>query len=83
MCTRAPRLQALLSQLTRSLAPRAPAGAARHLHTSQPLLRGTKNLGWYYRALAQAERDKARGAAPPPFPEAPLHGRARARLPGL
>ena len=79
MCTRAPHLQALLAQLTRTLAPRAAAGGARHLHTSPPLLRGTKNLGWYHRALQQQERDKARGAAPPPFPEAPLHGRARAR----
>lgn len=39
---------------------------------------GSKNLGWYQRALAAQEQEAA-AEARPPFPAAPLHGRERRR----
>jgi hypothetical protein len=40
--------------------------------------RHAKNRGWYFRALEQ-QRAAAEAEALPPFPETPLHGRARPR----
>jgi len=56
------------------------APAARGLHASAAVLRGTKGRDWLVKAQARLERSAARAAAPPPpFPAQTLHGRKRAR----
>lgn len=53
-------------------------GATRAVSTTAPLLRGSKNLDWYFNALR--EQELARQAVDAPvFPAEPLHGRRRAR----
>lgn len=59
-----------MAQAIRQSARAAMSGTMRVRHA--------KNRGWYFRAL-ERQRAAAEAEALPPFPETPIHGRARPR----